>query len=469
MQIAQELAGYTLGAADLLRRAMGKKKPEEMAKQRQIFTEGAVRNGVEERTATYIFDLMEKFAGYGFNKSHSAAYALIAYQTAWLKAHFPAAFMAAVLSSDMDNTDKVVMLLDELNRMNIQLEPPHINKSDFTFTVTASNGIRYGLGAIKGAGKAAIDNIIEERNKQGEYTSLFDFTRRIDTRKVNKRVLEALICSGSMDGLGPNRSSMFATINTAVQLAEQSRFNSASGQDDLFGLNEFEASGDSSNDQDNFVNMPEWNDQERLAGEKETLGFYLKGHPIIRYEAELGKFISCNLKSLRQGNVTIAGYIHRIRTRSGNKGRMAEVILDDRTARANLTVYSDRFQQYRNLLVKDELIIVRGEVVNDDYFESGLSVIAREIFDIDYMRNHFACLSINLANSMQDAGAITRLKQLLQPFSNGKCRVRISYRNNTAICDMDLGDKWRIHLTDKLLESLKNTLGHDNVLIEYNV
>lgn len=469
MQIAQVLAGYTLGAADLLRRAMGKKKPEEMARQRQIFTEGAVDNGVNERTATYIFDLMEKFAGYGFNKSHSAAYALIAYQTAWLKAHYPAAFMAAVLSSDMDNTDKVVMLLDELNHMNIRLEPPHINKSDYTFTVTDSDSIRYGLGAIKGVGRAAIENIIDEREQKGEYFSLFDFARRIDTRKVNKRVMEALICSGSMDGLGPNRGSLFATINTAVQVAEQSRFNLASGQDDLFGLEEFASSGSNSSDQDTFVNIPEWDDQKRLAGEKETLGFYLKGHPIIRYEAELRKFITCDLKSLKPGNVIIAGYIHRIRTRSGSKGRMAEVVLDDRTARANLTVYSDKFQVYRNLLTKDELIIVRGDVVNDDYFESGLSVIAREVFNIDYMRNHFACLSINLGDKIQDETGIKLLKQLLQPFSNGQCRVRICYSNNSATCALELGDKWRIHITDKLLESLKNTLGNDSVVIEYNV
>ncbi|MEE9551807.1 MAG: DNA polymerase III subunit alpha, partial [Gammaproteobacteria bacterium] len=310
MQIAQILAGYTLGAADLLRRAMGKKKPEEMAKQREIFIKGAIQNGVKVTTASHIFDLMEKFAGYGFNKSHSAAYALIAYQTAWLKAHYPATFMAAVLSSDMDNTDKVVTLLEELRKMKITLEPPAINHSVYSFTATDSKTIRYGLGAIKGVGEAAIDNILKDRDMHGSFTDIFDLCSRIDLRKANRRVLDALIKSGVVDEFGPGRSSLIKNLDKAIQFADQYNENSHSGQNDLFGL------GKNNDDSGNilgdvsfseFVTVPDWSEEERLAGEKETLGFYLKGHPIIRYEEEFQSLVTTKLKDIKPGKFTVAG------------------------------------------------------------------------------------------------------------------------------------------------------------------
>ena len=466
MQIAQVLAGYTLGAADLLRRAMGKKKPEEMAKQRKIFTKGAVASGVDFDKANMIFDLMEKFAGYGFNKSHSAAYALIAYQTAWLKAHYPAAFMAAVLSSDMDNTDKVVMLLDELQRMHIKMEHPDVNNSFYMFTVSDNNTIQYGLGAVKGVGKAAVDNIVQERQENGKFIDLFDFCRRTDLRKINKRALEAFIKSGAMDGLGPGRSSLFASLGTALQLAEQYNQNSITGQDDLFGLDEIIQSGET---QSEFIHVPEWGDEERLAGEKETLGFYLKGHPITRYENEIDQFVSCKLKDIRSGNVLVAGYIHRLRTRTGSKGRMAEVILDDRTARTNVTVYSDKFQQYRNLLIKDTLIIIKGEVVTDDYYESGFSIIAREIMNIEQARNRFANLDICLTAEQSNASVIERIKKILNANRDGNCKINVIYHNGNAMCKLEMGQEWKVNVSDNLLESLKNTLGNDNVTLHYNM
>jgi DNA polymerase III subunit alpha len=469
MQIAQELAGYTLGAADLLRRAMGKKKPEEMAAQREIFTSGAVTNGIGLKMANYIFDLMEKFAEYGFNKSHSTAYALIAYQTAWLKAHYPAAFMAAVLSSDMDNTDKVVMLLDELNRMQIKLELPHVNKSLYRFTIADEKSINYGLGAIKGVGKSAIDNILFERTQNGDFIDLFDLCRRIDTRKANKRVLEALIKSGAMDGLGPNRSSLFASLGTAMQLAEQYNHNTISGQDDMFGLDNY-SSGTSNKDTEGKFNViPDWDENKRLAGEKETLGFYLKGHPINQYENELNKFISCKLKNLRPGNVIVAGFIHRLRTRSGTRGRMAEIILDDRTARANVSVYSEKFQHYRNLLVKDELVIIMGDVIADEYLESGYSIIAKEIYDIEQIRNKFAFLNIKLSPEQANRNTIIMIQKILASHSSGNCRINVYYHNENASCNLEIGKKWKVLASDNLLQSLKNTLGTDNVSIEYNI
>jgi DNA polymerase-3 subunit alpha len=469
MQIAQLLAGYTLGAADLLRRAMGKKKPEEMAEQREIFTKGAVANGVDVHVATNIFDLMEKFAGYGFNKSHSAAYALVAYQTAWLKAHHPAAFMAAVLSSDMDNTDKVVMLLDELERMQLRLEPPHINKSAYMFTVDAGNAIRYGLGAIKGVGRAAVENIVDERSKNGAYIDLFDFCRRIDLKKANRRVLEALIKCGAMDDLGPNRGSIMASLNTAIQLAEQFNTNTVSGQDDLFGLDQIVHDEGHGRSKSEFIKVADWNDEERLAGEKETLGFYLHGHPIIRYENELGKFVTSRLKDLRPGNVLVAGYIHRLRTRSMQRGRMAEIVLDDRNGRANLKLFPDKYQQYRDLLIKDKLIIVRGDYATDDFVENGYAITGREIYDIDEMRNRQAGLRLKLSAEQAAGGdTLDRIRTALSGYRTGNCKIRVDYLKDGVSCSLELGSAWKVTLNDNLLELLKNILGNGNVVIEYN-
>ena len=468
MQIAQLLAGYTLGAADLLRRAMGKKKPEEMAEQREIFTRGAVANGVDVHVATNIFDLMEKFAGYGFNKSHSAAYALVAYQTAWLKAHHPAAFMAAVLSSDMDNTDKVVMLLDELERMQLHLEQPHINFSNYMFTVAEGNTIRYGLGAVKGVGRAAVENIVTERSQNGAYSDLFDFCRRIDLKKANRRVLEALIKCGAMDDLGPNRGSIMASLNTAIQLAEQCNINTVSGQDDLFGLDQIVRDQGHGRSKSEFIKVADWNDEERLAGEKETLGFYLRGHPIIRYENELGKFVTSKLKDIRPGNVLVAGYIHRLRTRSVPKGKMAEIVLDDRNGRANLKVFPDKYQQYRHLLIKDRLIIVRGEYAADDFVENGYALTAREIHDIDEMRNRQAWLRLKLSAEQVGGDTLERIRTALSGHRTGNCSIRVDYVKDDVACNLELGSAWKISLNDKLLESLVNILGNDNVVIEYN-
>lgn len=281
--------------------------------------------------------------------------------------------------------------------------------------------------------------------------------------------MESLIKSGSMDGLGPNRATLFASIAVALQLAEQSRRNEVSGQDDLFGLGNNDVRTEDNAEQDKFTYKTNWDDETRLTGEKDTLGFYLQGHPIIRYENELEKFISCSLKNLRTGLVTIAGFIHRIRTRSGIRGRMAEIILDDRTARANITVYSDKFNKYRDLLVKDSLIIVKGEVVDDDYFESGYSVIAQEINDIDYMRNNHGEIRIKLSGNNNGHADLDNLKKILAHSIHGKCKVKIYYNNPEASCALELGDDWRINLNDNVLDVLKNSFGKDNVLIEYHI
>ncbi len=467
MQIAQVLAGYTLGAADLLRRAMGKKKAEEMAEQRNIFVEGAVANRVDEKVATGIFDLMEKFAGYGFNKSHSAAYALLAYRTAWLKAHYPAAFMAAVLSSDMDNTDKIVSLREEVNRMNLQLLPPSVNDSVYKFTVVDSNTVRFGLGAIKGAGKAAIDNIIEERANSGKFHDLFEFCKRLDSRKVNKRVVEALIKSGAVDALGPGRGVMLASLGKAMHYAEQFANNSSTGQDDLFGLDMNSTPTAAAGTDSEFADARELDEYERLRAEKETLGFYLQGHPISRYEAELGLITTTALNSISLGVVRIAGYIESIRTRSGQRGRMAELRIDDRTARVHVNLYSEVYEKYRSVLQKDKLVIISGEAVADDYYESGLSVKAEKIADLADTRANCSYLVLRLDRQMMQNGMLNIIKGTLKAHANRKSPVMVEYTNGTAKGNLNLGNDWRVEISDKLLQELAGLLGNENIMVRY--
>ncbi|MDZ7805135.1 DNA polymerase III subunit alpha [Thiohalophilus sp.] len=468
MQIAQVLAGYTLGGADLLRRAMGKKKPEEMAKQRDIFTKGALERGVEEKTATYIFDLMEKFAGYGFNKSHSAAYALVSYQTAWLKAHYPAPFMAAVLSADMDNTDKVVTLIDECSDMQLTVLPPDINQCEYRFTAQDDQTVVYGLGAIKGVGGAAIDSMIEERNANGPFADLFDFTRRIDTRKVNRRTLEALIMAGALDVFGENRATLMASLPAALKVAEQHSRDQAVGMQDLFGMG---AAVEADSSPVAYHRQPQWSEDERLAAEKQTLGLYLTGHPIERYLEELSGFVSArivDLKPTRDQTVVVAGLIVAMRTMNTRRGdRMAFITIDDRSARIELAVFSEPFQQYRDLLAKDKLIVVEGEVSIDEY-SGGYKMSARSIYDINQAREHFARkLLISVDHNKAGNGFVGELEQTLTPFREGFCPVIIDYQRDDARAQIALGETWRVHPTDELLHRLRDSLGDEHVKVIY--
>jgi DNA polymerase-3 subunit alpha len=467
MQIAQELAGYTLGAADLLRRAMGKKKPEEMAEQRNIFVEGAVDRGVDRKIATGIFDLMEKFAGYGFNKSHSAAYALLAYQTAWLKTHYPAAFMAAVLSSDMDNTDKIVSLREEINRMGLKLCPPAINESEFKFTVVDQKTVRFGLGAIKGVGKSAIENIIEERIAGGKYKNLFELCKRIDSRKVNKRVLEALVKSGAVDELGPERGIMLASVGKAMQLAEQHSSNTATGQNDMFGL-EFGSNIAIESETDaEFAESREMDEQERLKAEKETLGFYLHGHPITRYEKELLAITTSSLNEVNPGVVRVAGYIESIRTRSGQRGRMAEIRIDDRTARMVVNLYSEIYEKFRTVLQKDKLVIISGEAIEDDYYTTGVAIRAEKVMELSEVRALSGILLLRVDNQMLKNGKLHQMKEILAKYSGQKNQVLIEYNNDMSKGNIKLGDDWRVNISDQLLEELASLAGSENISVMY--
>lgn len=464
MQIAQVLSGYTLGAADLLRRAMGKKKPEEMASQRQIFVSGAKALGVDETLSSYIFDLIEKFAGYGFNKSHSAAYALVAYQTAWLKAHYPAAFMAAVLSADMDNTDKVVRLIEECKQMQLHVLPPDINYSDFRFVKKTDHDIIYGLGAIKGAGEQAIDNIMASRHEEGVFKDLFDFCRRVDLRRLNRRVLEAFIKAGAMDSFGESRAVLMGTLDHAVQLAEQQAKDATLGQRDMF----FELSYAT---EPKYLMAPTWNDATRLAYEKETLGLYLTGHPMDPYRSELKKFIRYPLNQLRpdpKEKTRVAGLLVGLRTVKTKQGkRMAIMSLDDGTARLDATLFADDYLKFQPVLVKDTLLVVTGLVTHDE-FSGELRMRAQEVSTFGESRGQFVkriLLTVNAAN--QETTFAEKLGSLLAPYQSGGCPVHVAYQRPDVKARYVLGDAWRVTPEDALIQTLREWLGRDAVVVEY--
>ena len=466
MQIAQVLSGYSLGSADLLRRAMGKKKPEEMARQREGFVKGAEERGVAGKLASHIFDLIEKFAGYGFNRSHSAAYALIAYQTAWLKAHHPAAFMAAVLSADMDNTDKVVTMIAECRDIQLDIQPPDVNRCHYEFVPLDDSTILYGLGAIKGLGQAALEGIIEEREGNGVFADLFDLCKRLDLRKVNRRVLEALIRSGALDKLGAHRASLMATLDTALQLAGQHSKNQQTGQNDMFGTT---ASDD--DEIHSFVAAPEWEPEKRLEGEKDTLGLYLTGHPIEPYVEELSKITHASLAELKptkNRSIIVAGLVVALRTMQTRRGdRMAFVTLDDRSGRVELAVFSDVYQEARELLVKDTLIVVEGQVSVDEY-TGGFKMSADKVFTMDQARNVFARrLLIDIDAAQAANGFISALKETLQPVANGSCPVCLRYNNGQAQADIVLGEEWRINLSTDVLQRLTEIAGEQRVVVDY--
>lgn len=462
MQIAQVLAGYTLGGADLLRRAMGKKKPEEMARQREIFVNGAHTNGVASDTANHIFDLMEKFADYGFNKSHSAAYALLSYQTAWLKAHYPAEFMAAVLSSDMDNVDKVAKYFADCLQLGLQIIAPDINRSQPRFTVI-DNQILYGLAAIRGVGHTALDSIIENRQTDGPYPDLFAFCQRVDTRKVNRKVLEALIRSGAMDSFKVDRAILLASLDLALQTAEQNSRAKFLGQTDLFAKEVV-------SDRPPYVSAPPLSQELLLAGEKETLGWYLSGHPIAQYEAELAQIISFPLHQIKpsRDQVTVAGYIttlRHIQTKSGN--RMAAITLEDRIGRVELMVFSPLYDSCRPLLVKDQLLIVEGEVSNDE-FTGGYKLIARQLYDLTHIRQQRGGrLKLQLHHHKLNADFFTALQAALSPYCGGHCLVEVEYQHSLAQARFELGEAWRIKPEEDLLTSLTALCGADNVSLVY--
>jgi DNA polymerase-3 subunit alpha len=480
MQIAQVLAGYTLGGADLLRRAMGKKKPEEMAKQRSIFVDGAKAQGVADAQAAHIFDLMEKFAGYGFNKSHSAAYALLSYQTAYLKAHYPAAFMAAVLSADMDHTDKVVTLKDECDRMGLIILPPDVNESRHEFVVADPGRVRYGLGAIKGVGQSVVESLVAERESAGPFRSLDDLCRRMDLNKVNRRVLEALIRSGSLDSLGMGRAAAMLRLGTSMQLGEQATRAVEAGQVDLFGLAASMPGpgAPESASAPAIAAVPEWSDAQRLAGERETLGLYLSGHPINRYEKDLARFVTgriADLQSERPASgapergffggkpATVVGYIHELRKR-GNRN---SVVLDDRTGRIEVTFFDEVYQQFREYLVKDAIVLVEGQLRFDEFSDSW-RVAAKRVVDLDRAREQQAHRLVLTWPAGREARSLLRgLEDVLARGRPGACPVALRYSGERASGTLEFGAEWRVRPSRELLEELEKLLGAEAVRVVF--
>ncbi len=462
MQIAQEIGGYTLGGADLLRRAMGKKLPDEMAKHRQGFTSGAVERGLSSAKATQLFDLMEKFAGYGFNKSHAAAYALIAYQTAYFKAHYPTPFFAANLSMVMDDTDKVRHFRDNAIAMGLSVLPPDVNASNYRFEPVDQKSIRYGLGGIKGTGQAAIEAITAARAAGGPFRDLFEFCRRVDKRAVNRRAIEALIRAGAFDAIDARRASLIASVGAAMDDAE--RAERAASQVSLFG-----------DEQDSVANRPaltvvrDWSDGERLAHEKASLGFYLSGHPYHAVSIELARLVQQRLGTLQPSAmpVRVAGVAGAIRTQSSRRGKMAFVTLDDGKDQIEIAVFNETFDAYRHLLREDTLLVAEVKVMQrmgEEGQAPGLRIVAEAIYDLPGARKKWARM---LKLACNGGSSAEQLLHLIEPFKSGTCPVTIDYRNASVGGEIQLGDAWRVNLDDHLLGRLREWLQPENVEVVY--
>ncbi|AZD14134.1 DNA polymerase III subunit alpha [Pseudomonas chlororaphis] len=481
MQIAQVMAGYTLGGADMLRRAMGKKKPEEMAKQRGGFIEGCANNGIDADLAGNIFDLVEKFAGYGFNKSHSAAYGLVSYQTAWLKTHHPAPFMAAVLSADMHNTDKVVVLIEEVRSMKLRLDAPDVNSSDFKFTVNNDGRIVYGLGAIKGVGEGPVEAIVEARAEGGPFKDLFDFCSRVDLKRINKRTLDALIRSGALDRLGPyfhdeikayqanidrNRAVLLSALEEAVKAAEQTARTADSGHADLFGGVFVEEDADV---YANHRKAKELTLKERLKGEKDTLGLYLTGHPIDEYEGEIRRFARQRIVDLKpaRDTQTVAGMIIALRVMKNKKGdKMGFITLDDRSGRIEASLFAEAFHSAQSLLQTDAMVVVEGEVSNDD-FSGGLRLRVKRVMSMEDARTNLAeSLRLKVHTEALKGDQLRWLGELCKRH-RGACPISMEYTKEDAKALLQFGEAWRIDPADALIQALRDQFGRDNVFLQY--
>ncbi|MDO8305007.1 DNA polymerase III subunit alpha [Herminiimonas sp.] len=464
MQMAQVIGGYSLGGADLLRRAMGKKKAEEMAEHRELFRAGAAKNGLSAEKADEIFDLMEKFAGYGFNKSHAAAYALLSYHTAYLKAHHPAAFMAANLSLAMDDTDKIKILVeDAIDICGLSLLPPDINQSDYRFIPVGEAGkkatqIRYGLGAVKGSGKGAIDAIVAARQEK-PFTDLFDFCKRVDKRQINRRTIDALIRAGAFDCFAVDRAILLASVGFAMECAEQAE--ASANQVSLFG-------GDDSDLETppEYVKVAPWSDKQKLTEEKAALGFYLSGHLFNAYADEARRFARTRLNDLSPSREArlMAGVVSGLRTQMTQRGRMIIVTLDDGSATVDVTVYNEVYDANRNLFKEDEFLAVSGKI-SEDRFSGGLRITAEKVMDIAAARIQYAkCVRL----SLQASADISVLMATLQSAARADgSPVVIQYQNPKGVSELCLAEQWRINPDDNIKQKLIDLYSEKNVQIAY--
>ncbi|MCG8275999.1 DNA polymerase III subunit alpha [Stenotrophomonas sp. NLF4-10] len=482
MQMAQIVGGYSLGGADLLRRAMGKKVPAEMAKHREIFREGAAKGGVEGPKADEIFDLMEKFAGYGFNKSHAAAYALVSYQTAWLKRHYPAEFMAATLSSDMDNTDKVVGFLAEVRNLGLNVLPPRVNDSAYMFEASSADTIRYGLGAIKGVGQGACEAVVAERQRGGEYASLMDFCVRVESAKLNRRTLEAMIQCGALDGLGKNRASLMLQLPEVVKATEQMAREKASGQNSLFGAPDPVNTAA----QLDLPESREWPVGQLLNGERETLGFYLSGHPFDPYADDVKELVGTDLGALdklvapappprdgekrgwrQEAQVILAGMVVGVRRKGDSQ---VFVQLEDGKGRVECSAFSDGLAEFGPLMTKDRILVVKGGL-REDEFNGGYALRIRQCWDFEQLcADHAVRLSLRVDG--RGGRVWQRIEPILASHRPGRTPIRLDLllqgKDGGVAGMLDLGREGAVRASPQLLDALREDPAVRKVKLAYS-
>jgi DNA polymerase-3 subunit alpha len=467
--MAQIIGGYSLGGADMLRRAMGKKKAEEMAEHREIFRKGAAEGGLTTEKADEIFDLMEKFAGYGFNKSHAAAYALLSYHTAYLKVHHTAAFMAANMSLAMEDTDKIKILVeDSIDVCGLTILPPDVNESHFRFTpegepqsVTGKRvtKIRYGLGGVKGSGENAINAIIAAREAGGKFKDLFDFCKRVDKKQINRRTIESLIRAGAMDCFGQDRAVLLASVAFAVEVADQAA--ASANQVSLFG-------GDDSDlvAPPEYVKATPWTDRQKLAEEKIALGYYLSGHMFDAFAGEVRRFAKTKLSALEPSREPrmLCGVITGVRTQMTQRGKILIVSLDDKTGVVEVTVYSELFEAHKNIFKEDDFLLVVGKV-SEDRFTGGLRITAEKVYDIAASRIQYGHkLEMDVDCNLNPA----KLAEVLQPYRHQDgLPVSLRIKPDGVEATLQLGDEWRVAPADELKQALELTLGAKEVAVEY--
>jgi DNA polymerase-3 subunit alpha len=454
MQSAQILGGYSLGGADLLRRAMGKKKPEEMAEHRIIFRKGAAEKGISEAKADEVFDLMEKFAGYGFNKSHAAAYSLLAYHTAWLKVHFTAEFFCANMTIEMDDTDKLKVLFEDALKFGITFEPPDINRGTYRFEPVSDTVIRYGLGAVKGTGQQAIEAIVAAREGKGvgpagdtvgPFKSLFDFCNRVDRSRLNKRTVEALIKAGAFDSLERNRAALLASVERAFEYANAQQANAQQGG--LFDM--FGADGHGASTQEpELVDALPWGVKERLAHEKTAIGFYLSGHLFDEVEREVRRFARTPLADVVDSRdpFVVAGIVTDLRIINGQRGKVAIFKLDDKTATLEATADEGLIQAHKHLLKDDELVIAQV-LAQPDRFSGGLRLKVQQLWDLGAARCRFGkYLKVTVNGQALDVAALVREFPPRREMSEqGELvrglPVRLLVLREQARCELQLDDR----------------------------
>ena len=459
MQIAQELSGFSLGQADILRRAMGKKKKEEMESLRSTFVDGAIKKDVNERYAANLFDQIEQFAGYGFNRSHSVGYALIAYQTAWLKAHYPSEFMASVLSCDLGNTDNIQLFVDDCKNIGLTVLSPDVNKSSYKFEDIDTQTILYGLGAIKGIGESLVDKIVSERQIE-EFKDMYDFSYRVGFNRINKRILTTLIGSGAMDSLG-KRQDLFRNIDSCLKSAEQASERTKSNIKDLFGEEIISPQLNETNEDINF---------DEVSAEWSALGFYLDSHPLENKKKEVrhmcGFFIS-ELQS-EAHNQRIAGCLMQFNVRQGRRGRFAFVTLDDGSGKIEVSVWADVFEKYRHLLKKGQVLVVEGMIEKDEYSDSQRhKMIAEKILTFDEARYEFVkSIKIDIEDTSDTKDIVQSLKEIAN--SNEGNSVMLSYTGNSAKADIILPSNYSVRLDDISIRALDKRFGAENVQFVYH-